>query len=68
VCIVILVQREPDLLQVVRALGPRRGIAHLLDGRDEQAKEHADYRKDDEQFDQAHPASAKATNHKRWPP
>src|SRR5262249_14317217 len=49
-----------DLFEVVLALDPRRGGAHLLYGGEQQADEHRDDGYDDEKFDQREGASGRA--------
>jgi len=49
---VIAVQGEAGLLEVVGALHARCGLAHFLDGGQQQADEDGDDRDDDEQLDE----------------
>ena len=48
----VIVEPDPHLAQVVLAVGAPGRLAGGLDGRQEQAHEHADDRHDDEQLDQ----------------
>jgi hypothetical protein len=50
--IVVIVHRQPELLQVVLALRPARGLAGLLHGGKQQRDQDRDDRDHDEQFDQ----------------
>ena len=50
--VLVVVEREPDLLQVVRTLHPRGGLADLLNRRQQQANENRNDGDDDEQFNQ----------------
>jgi hypothetical protein len=50
--VVVVVSRQPDLLQVVRALDASGGLAHLLHGGQQEADQHRDDGDDDEQFDE----------------
>ena len=52
IALVVLVQRQTDLLQVVAALHPPRRFAHRLHRRQQQCDQDADDRDDNEQFDQ----------------
>ena len=52
VCRMVVVQANPNLLQVVLTLGPSGGFAHFLNGREQESDENRDDRDDDEQFDQ----------------
>ena len=52
----IIRQRQPELLQIVDALGPASGFAGRLDGRQEQGDQDRDDRDDDEQLDQGEAA------------
>src|SRR5262245_24523960 len=45
-------QRKPELLHVVLTLGPGRGLADFLDGRQEQADQNGDDGNHDEQLDE----------------
>jgi hypothetical protein len=49
---------DAELSEVVAALAAGRGLAHLLDGGDEQADQDGDDGKDHQQFDQRETASA----------
>jgi hypothetical protein len=51
--IVKRVQGQPDLFQMIAALHAGGGLAHLLDGRKQQADEQGDDAQDNEQFDQS---------------
>ena len=55
---VIVVQREPDLLQVVDALRPPGGLAGRLHGGQEQGDQDGDDRDHHQQFDQGETAGA----------
>jgi hypothetical protein len=46
------VQRQPDLLEVVRALCAARRFARLLDGRQQERDEHSNDGDDHEQLDE----------------
>ena len=48
----MVLQREQELLHIIRALHTTRRFASRLDGRKEQADQNADDRDDDEKFDQ----------------
>ena len=55
--VVVVVQGQPDLLQVVLALHPGGGLADLLDGGQQQADQDRDDRDHDQQLDQREPGS-----------
>ena len=61
--VVVVVQRQAELLEVVLALGPVGRLADLLDGGQEQADQDRDDRDDDEQLDERErgPASHEMT-------
>ena len=61
--VVVGVQGDPDLLQVVLALRPGRGVPHLLDGGQEQPDQDGDDRDHDEKFDQREPAAMASSGH-----
>jgi hypothetical protein len=63
------VQRQADLLQVVLALGTRRGLADLLDRGEQQADEDGDDRDDHQQLDERErgPAASGQAGHGRVP-
>ena len=50
--VVVVVQTQPDLLHVVGAFHPVRGLPDLLHGGQKQANQDCDNGNDDEQFDQ----------------
>jgi hypothetical protein len=50
--VVKVVNRQPDLFQVVLALGSRSSFPDLLNGRKQQANEDGNDRNDDEQLNQ----------------
>ena len=50
--VVIVVQREAQLLQIVGALGLPRGLARRLHRRQQQRNEDSDDRDDDQKLDQ----------------
>jgi hypothetical protein len=50
------VHRQPELLEVVGTAHPRRGLAHLLHGREQQADEDRDEGDHHQQFDEREPA------------
>jgi hypothetical protein len=54
----VVVQRQADLLEVVGALDPPRGLARRLDGRQEQADQDGDDRDHDQEFNQGKSTSA----------
>jgi hypothetical protein len=56
---VIVVDRQPDLLEVVAAAHPPRGFASSLDGGQQQPDQHTDDRNHDQQFDQRKTGSAR---------
>ena len=60
---VIVVRGQDNLLEVVLALEAVGGLAHLLDGGQEQADEHRDDRDDDQQLDQREGRAALGTCH-----
>ena len=60
--VVIVVQREPHLPQIVRALRPAGRLAGGLNRRQQQRHQHADNRDHDEQFDER---KAVAASHER---
>src|SRR5262249_13844872 len=52
VCVVVVVKRQADLLQVVAALGPGGRFADLLDGGEEQSDQDRDDRDHHQQLDE----------------
>src|SRR5262245_57611204 len=56
--VVVVVERQADLLEVVLALRPRGRLAHLLDGGQEQADEDGNDGEDDQQLDQRERATS----------
>jgi hypothetical protein len=48
----VIVEREADLPQVIRALCPPSRLTGCLDGREQKSDQHANDRDDDEQFDE----------------
>src|SRR5262249_45823785 len=67
--VVEAVQRQAELLEVVGALDARGGLAHLLDGGEQQADEDGDDRDDDEQLDQRErdPPAGRNSTHVKTP-
>src|SRR5919198_1519086 len=61
--VVVVVERQADLLEVIRALHAIRRLADLLDGGQEQANEDRDDGDDDEQLDQGEAGPASADEH-----
>jgi hypothetical protein len=64
------VEGQADLLQVVLALGAGRGVADLLDGRQQKSDEDRDDGDDDQQLDQGEAGSPPAdvwTRHETSP-
>ena len=55
--LVVVVQRQADLLQVVDALGPPGRLARRLHGGQEQGDQHGDDGDDDQQLDQRESAA-----------
>jgi hypothetical protein len=51
--IVVLVQRQTDLLEPVHALSSSGSLASILHGRQQQRRQHRNDRDDDQQFDQS---------------
>jgi hypothetical protein len=52
------VERQPDLFQIVDALGAPGGLARGLDRGQEQSNEHSDDRDDNEKLDQSETAAS----------
>ena len=59
----VIVQSKSDLLQLAATLGPTRGFAGRLNGRQQQGYQHADDRDDHQKFHQAEAASGKHDRH-----
>jgi len=66
--IVVVVNRQRHLLEVVGALHPRRCLADLLDGGEEQADEDGNDGDDDEQLDQRKCQSTAGRELTHWCP
>ena len=54
----VIVDGEAELLEVVLALRPGGGLAHLLNRREQQSNQDGDDGDDDEQFDEREPTAA----------
>src|SRR5207249_860529 len=65
--IVVGVHGQANLLEIVRAAHTVGGLAHLLNGGQEQANEHSNNRNHYQQFDQSKAAAA-ATTPSHWTP
>ena len=63
--IVIIVQSQPDLLEVVLANRQVGGGAHLLHGREQQADQNGDNSDYDEQFDECKARADPGAAHRR---
>jgi hypothetical protein len=50
-CVRVIVHRDTELFELVRAFRPPRSLACRLDGRQQQCNEHTNDGNDDEQFD-----------------
>ena len=61
--VAVALDREADLLEVVLALGVRRGVPDLADGRQQQPDEDGDDGEDDEQFHERERTADSAHGH-----
>ena len=64
--VMVVVQRQAELLEVVRTLRPPGRLAGLLYGRHEERREHRDDGDHHQQLDQRK-AGTRAGRHLRWP-
>jgi len=59
----ISMQSQPDLLQLIPALGAARGFARLLHSRQQQGHENSNERKNDDQLDKCESALRSGPDH-----